>query len=223
MSDRPVIYEVNLRPEPGVAADFDLWLRKHVRDMLALPGFLEAAISLRADDDAPEPTRTVQYRLVDRAALDRYLEEHAPRMRAEGVEAFGDRFTADRRILESAEQLSYTLLIYTQTTPIYTPQLYTCTPSISPPPITTCTPFLTVTPSPNYTLCLSTPALHLYLHSFILNLLPTLHNTPTHISIIIYTILSVHFHLHGTPYTNLHLVTAGTQAWQVAYTLLYTI
>lgn len=105
MSDRPVIYEVNLRPEPAIAAEFDVWLRKHVRDMLALPGFLEAAISTRVDGDEPEPTRTVQYRLLDRAALDRYLEEHAPRMRAEGIDAFGDRFTADRRILESAEQL----------------------------------------------------------------------------------------------------------------------
>lgn len=107
MSDGPVIYEVTLRPEAGIAAEFDSWLRKHARDMLELPGFLEASISTRTEDGADPNTaeRIVQYRLVNRDALDAYLAEHAARMRAEGLAAFGERFTASRRILEGSEQL----------------------------------------------------------------------------------------------------------------------
>ena len=105
MSDGPVIYEVNLRPEAEIAEAFDTWLRKHVRDMLALPGFLEASISVSQETGGTPGERTVQYRLVDRAALDRYLAEDAPRMRADGIDMFGERFTANRRILEGHERL----------------------------------------------------------------------------------------------------------------------
>jgi hypothetical protein len=41
----------------------------------------------------------VQYTLVDASALDAYLREHAPRLRADGVARFGDGFRAHRRIL----------------------------------------------------------------------------------------------------------------------------
>jgi hypothetical protein len=44
----------------------------------------------------------VQYALVDLTALDGYLREHAPRLRAEGVARFGDRVRAQRRILREA-------------------------------------------------------------------------------------------------------------------------
>ena len=42
----------------------------------------------------------VQYTLRDRASLDAYLRDHAPRMRAEGEARFGGRFRASRRVLE---------------------------------------------------------------------------------------------------------------------------
>ena len=48
--------------------------------------------------------RIVQYRLRDQAALDAYLRDQAPRMRAHGVERFGDRFTAGRRVLAHREE-----------------------------------------------------------------------------------------------------------------------
>jgi hypothetical protein len=41
----------------------------------------------------------VRYRLRDRAALDDYLRDHAPRMRAEGLARFGDAFRAQRRVM----------------------------------------------------------------------------------------------------------------------------
>jgi hypothetical protein len=43
--------------------------------------------------------------LADRAALDAYLREHAARMRQAGIDRFGDRFRATRRILDAGQTL----------------------------------------------------------------------------------------------------------------------
>ncbi|MGB5102124.1 MAG: DUF4286 family protein, partial [Steroidobacteraceae bacterium] len=109
MSEQPpeaddVVYEVSLEADAEIAAPFDTWLRDHVADMLVLPGFLSAEI-LSDEGTAPgRVSRVVQYRLRDQAALDDYLRDHAPRMRAQGVERFGNRYTAERRVLAHREQ-----------------------------------------------------------------------------------------------------------------------
>lgn len=95
-----IVYEVNIEVREEKYADYRAWLVLHVGQMLALPGFVAAEILEQRD---PPPTRgtralNVQYRLVDDAALQRYLTEHAPRMREEGVRRFGDAFTATRRV-----------------------------------------------------------------------------------------------------------------------------
>lgn len=95
-----IVYEVNLRVERAIAPDYVQWLQAHVAQMLALPGFVGAQVFEEpAACDAAHLAWCCQYRLVDVAALERYLQEHAPRMRADGVERFGDRFHATRRVL----------------------------------------------------------------------------------------------------------------------------
>ncbi len=98
MTSDSVIYEVELRADPGIAQEFDAWLGEHVHEMLTLPGFVGAEIL--HPDDMPDhvQVRVVQYQLASRADLDRYLDEDAPRMRAAGLARFGDRFSASRRI-----------------------------------------------------------------------------------------------------------------------------
>jgi hypothetical protein len=103
--DQPtVIYEVNLEADAAIEGPFDTWLRDHVADMLQLAGFLSAEVL----DDVSAPSgrirRTVQYRLRDQAALDRYLRDHAPQMRERGTALFGQRFTAARRTLAHREE-----------------------------------------------------------------------------------------------------------------------
>lgn len=100
----PLVYEVTLDVGADAAADFDAWLASHVQAMLALPGFQDARIlSPEAADAAPGTVRrVVQYTLAGRAELDRYLTEHAPRMRAEGTRRFGDRLKSSRRVLDVA-------------------------------------------------------------------------------------------------------------------------
>ena len=98
-----VVYAVDLDADASIESPFDTWLRDHVADVMQFPGFLSAEIL--ADPAPPEGRirRTVQYRLRDRAALDDYLERHAPRLRESGVQLFGDRYTATRRVLAHRE------------------------------------------------------------------------------------------------------------------------
>lgn len=98
-----VIYEVNLEADAAIEAAFDTWLRDHIADMLQLPGFRAAEVLGDASAPPGRVRRTVQYRLSDQAALDRYLREHAPRMRERGVALFGERYTAERRVLAHRE------------------------------------------------------------------------------------------------------------------------
>jgi hypothetical protein len=95
-----IVYEVDLRVQRDIAAAYRQWLVTHVDEMRALPGFEAAQMfSVPEADDAESVGYGVRYRLRDAAALDDYLRDHAPRMRADGVARFGDRFSATRRVL----------------------------------------------------------------------------------------------------------------------------
>lgn len=98
--DGGVVYEVALDVDAEVGDAFRAWLDAHVREILALPGFIDARLS-RVDEPAATPGRLalcVQYTLRDAAALEAYLRDHAPAMRADGQARFGGRFDAQRRV-----------------------------------------------------------------------------------------------------------------------------
>lgn len=102
MSAGETIYEVSLDIDAAVAAEFLDWLRGHIDEICALPGFLGADLHEVADP-APAAGRLalcVRYRLRDAAALQAYLRDHAPRMRAEGLARFEGRFGASRRTMQ---------------------------------------------------------------------------------------------------------------------------
>ena len=102
VNDREVVYEVTLRVQRAIAPDYLAWLRGHIGQMLALPGFLGATLyAIDVDNVADDDSIgwCVHYRLRDRAALESYLREYAPQMRAEGIARFGTQFRAERRIL----------------------------------------------------------------------------------------------------------------------------
>lgn len=93
-----VLYEVRLLPDPAIAARFLDWLRSHVAEMLTLPGFEDARIHR---EECAATVYVVHYRLPDRAALQRYFDTHAARMRADGLARFPGQFEASRRVLET--------------------------------------------------------------------------------------------------------------------------
>jgi len=98
-----VIYEVTLHAQAAIADAYLAWLRVHIAEMVALPYFESAELCALETAATDECSWCVRYRLRDRAALDDYLREHAPRMRAEGIARFGDRFRAERRVLVPLE------------------------------------------------------------------------------------------------------------------------
>lgn len=99
-----VIYEVNLDIDANIASEYRAWLREHVAEICALPGFTGAQ-PFDVLDPAAADGRVqlcVQYALTDAAALETYLRDHAPRLRADGMARFGGKFTATRRVLRTA-------------------------------------------------------------------------------------------------------------------------
>ena len=108
MSGERITYEVTLEPDAAILRDFEAWLEYHADEMIALPGFTGATIHKGEDPETGAALRIVRYELENRAALERYLEEFAPRMRAAGIARFGDRFRASRRIVEEGRDAAVT-------------------------------------------------------------------------------------------------------------------
>ena len=99
-----ITYVVDLEVDAAIAAEYLPWLREHVHEMLALPGFVDAQV-FESLDPAPPPgtiAYSVHYRLRDRAAFDEYLRRHATSMRAGGAR-FGERVRASRTLLQALE------------------------------------------------------------------------------------------------------------------------
>ncbi len=104
MSDG-VIYEVNIEVDRDIADAYRQWLVGHIAEILALPGFT-GAHAFDVLEPPPSAGRIgvcVQYALKHQAALDDYLRDHAPRLRADGAARFGERFSAQRRVLRVCE------------------------------------------------------------------------------------------------------------------------
>jgi quinol monooxygenase YgiN len=94
-----ILYEVRIAVDRELSEAYRSWLEAHIHEILALPGF-EYAELLREEGSAERAVFVTHYWLRDRDALEGYLRDHAPRLRADGLQRFGDRFSAERRVLE---------------------------------------------------------------------------------------------------------------------------
>ena len=103
-----IIYEVNLAVDAAVADAYAAWLGPHIAELLALDGFLGAEwFEVEREGAGADRVRwCVQYRLESRSALQDYFDEHAARMRGDGLDRFAGRFEAHRRVLELREALA---------------------------------------------------------------------------------------------------------------------
>ena len=101
MAANSVLYEVNIEVAAAAHDDYRVWLHDHIAEILALPGFTGAKLFevLEPPPSAGRVGLCVQYALKSREALDDYLRDHAPRLRADGMSRFGGRFQATRRVL----------------------------------------------------------------------------------------------------------------------------
>lgn len=93
-----ILYEVNIQLEPEIYSEFFLWLDAHIQELLHLPGFIEAKL-FSCEEKIAKKQLIVHYYLKDQQAMDYYLQELAPQMRADGIEKFKTSFQINRRIL----------------------------------------------------------------------------------------------------------------------------
>jgi hypothetical protein len=100
-----IVYEVRVAVDREVADEYRAWLEPHIRQILGIAGFEHAALYAE-DDDEGHVVWTVRYQLRDRAALESYLRDHAPQLRADGQARFGGRFTASRRVSELVQSFT---------------------------------------------------------------------------------------------------------------------
>jgi Domain of unknown function (DUF4286) len=93
------LYEVNIRGECDIEAQYRAWLGPHIDQVLAFPGFGTARIFDVESDETDYFHLTVHYQVQSRSLLENYLTQHAPALRADGLNRFGARFSATRRIM----------------------------------------------------------------------------------------------------------------------------
>ena len=99
-----MIYEVNLKVDAEIIDQYMPWMHRHLEEMVEIPGFSAASLFERRPEEEDEPGEgvvllTAHYVVEDEAAMQAYLEGPASRMRQDGIDRFGGRFTATRRFL----------------------------------------------------------------------------------------------------------------------------
>lgn len=107
-----LIYEVNLEVEDDINFKMAGWLPSHIDEMLKFKGFQSAHWYFRKpEDEGSENTNktlwSIHYLVEDRKSLDNYFDNHAEKMRKEGIEKFGNKFSASRRVLNLLSVAGY--------------------------------------------------------------------------------------------------------------------
>lgn len=97
-----ILYNVTLNIDDSIHQQWLEWMRDiHIPDVLATGKFSSARlVKVVVDEEMGGQTYAVQYTAPDRATLERYYEEDAPRLREDGLRLFGDKMLAFRTELE---------------------------------------------------------------------------------------------------------------------------
>lgn len=93
-----VVYQVDIQlADTSIKDNYLTWLSKHVNEMLELEGFQSAQVL--ANSEHPLHL-SIRYQVSSRDLLEHYFQNHASKMRAEGIRLFQDKFTAKREIFD---------------------------------------------------------------------------------------------------------------------------
>ena len=94
-----MIYEVNLKIPVDIKKEYNQWLAEHIEEMLTFDGFFKAEVYQAESNISTEYELCVQYHLENRQTMINYEQQHATRMRGEGLFRWGSQIKASRRIL----------------------------------------------------------------------------------------------------------------------------
>lgn len=99
-----VIYEVNIKAMETIdERAFLVWLKKHIKDLERLPGFLPKSEVFEVLESQPIFQISVRYFLESKEALKVYYDEYAPKMRGDLPQAFQGKLDFIRRELQSLD------------------------------------------------------------------------------------------------------------------------
>ena len=97
-----IIYNVTVNIDDSIHESWLTWMQqKHINDVLATGLFTNAKmVRVVVEEEMGGTTYAVQYFTDSRAKLEDYYQNHAPRLRKEGVQLFADKMLAFRTELE---------------------------------------------------------------------------------------------------------------------------
>ena len=95
------IYEVNVKVDRSIEAEYRRLVQNHINGITALPGFTGARWLEQHDNPNPEKeiSWVIHYYAVNYESIENYFNTLAPTFRAETV-AYGSLVNANRRVLK---------------------------------------------------------------------------------------------------------------------------
>ena len=106
MDKATVYYEVDVEVDEAIFDEYLPWLEAHVQKILAIPGFQRANLSEKKTLKPGRRNVVVVYELRSMDCLNRYIEDHAVKLREEAIERFGEKIKIMRRIFPEREKQS---------------------------------------------------------------------------------------------------------------------
>lgn len=97
-----IIYNVTVKAEPSIAADWLEWLKtEHIPEVIATGCFTHARVlHLLEQDDTEGITYAVQYHAGNKELYERYIDVFSGEMRKKAFDKWGNRFIAFRSVME---------------------------------------------------------------------------------------------------------------------------
>lgn len=97
-----IIYNVTLNIDESIHDKWLDWMKKkHINDVLATGQFISARlVKVLVNEEMGGTTYSVQYTAQSREHLENYYQNHANRLRQEGLQLFADKMLAFRTELE---------------------------------------------------------------------------------------------------------------------------
>jgi len=100
-----IIYNVTANIDESVEADWLIWIKEHIPQVLGTGKFEKATLSkVLVEEDMGGVTYSVQYRSYSREALDAYYREDADKHRLEGLKRFADKMLTFQTELEILDE-----------------------------------------------------------------------------------------------------------------------
>jgi len=81
------------------------WIREYIAKVLGTGLFMDARLTrVLVEDKDGSSTFSIQYKAIDKDALQQYYDDYAPALRQEGLTKFGERVLSFRTELELIDE-----------------------------------------------------------------------------------------------------------------------